>query len=174
VGSPKEAVKDSRERSAEISRADSRPPPASLAVAETPEREASSLKKKVTETAPTIVAKGAPSVPLARETKQEQPAEKKVEQLALKKPPTVPQLEKPKPKVLRGYIVQFSFADRAEAERWFSLLNQEGYVTSISLSGEGRPVRLRVGNFPSPVEAKNALVRFQKKGLTGLVVQLPN
>jgi cell division septation protein DedD len=75
---------------------------------------------------------------------------------------------------LRGYIVQFSFADRAEAERWFSLLNQEGYVTSISLSGEGRPVRLRVGNFPSPVEAKNALGRFQKKGLTGLVVQLPN
>jgi len=75
---------------------------------------------------------------------------------------------------LRGYIVQFSFGDRAEAERWFSLLNQEGYVTSINLSGEGRPVRLRVGNFPSSGEAKNALGRFQKKGLTGLVVQLPN
>jgi cell division protein FtsN len=119
--------------------------------------------------APTVVGRAAPSVPLAKEPKPET-----LEQLALKKAPVNPQLVKPKPEALRDYIVQFSFPERAEAERWAGLLKEEGYATVISVGGDGRPVRLRVGNFPSSTEAKSALSRLQKKGLTGLVVQLPN
>ena len=167
------AQKTIKDEGAETPTVGVKTPPAPPVVAETSKRQ-ETPSKKVTEAAATIAGKEIPVLPSAKEPKREKPAEKKVEQLALKKAPTVPQLEKPKPQVLRGYIVQLSFADRAEAERWFSLLNQEGYVASINLSGEGRPVRLRVGNFPSSGEAKNALGRFQKKGLTGLVVQLPN
>jgi cell division protein FtsN len=72
------------------------------------------------------------------------------------------------------YVVQFSFAGKDEAQRWFDRLRKEGYSTSMSIAGEGESVRLRVGNFPSHGEASRVLGKLRGEGIKGIVVEAAN
>jgi hypothetical protein len=69
-----------------------------------------------------------------------------------------------------GYVIQIIFLQKVEAERWSSILNKQGYRVSMSAAGPEETVRLRVGAFPSPVQAKNHLQQLEKQGLKNAVV----
>jgi hypothetical protein len=72
-----------------------------------------------------------------------------------------------------GYVIQIIFPQKAEAKRWSDILNKQGYRVSMTSVGPEETVRLRVGVFPSPVEAKNHLQQLEKQGLkSGLVLQV--
>ncbi|MGH7833410.1 MAG: SPOR domain-containing protein [Candidatus Binatia bacterium] len=72
-----------------------------------------------------------------------------------------------------GYVIQIIFPQKAEAERWLGILNRQGYRVSMSSVGPEETVRLRVGAFPSPVQAKNHLQQLDKQGLkNGVVLQV--
>jgi cell division protein FtsN len=76
----------------------------------------------------------------------------------------------PEPQPLQGYLVQFLFSERTEAERWSGLLIREGYSTSVSTIRRNQLVRLRVGAFSTPAEASRLLEKLQKRGLVGMVL----
>ena len=98
--------------------------------------------------------------------------------LALKKKLPVTPVEKPpvaklpEPQVMRGYIIQLLFSDRAEAEHWSGRLSRKGYFTSMSIVEGNQSVRLRVGNFALHAEANNILGRLREQGLNGSVLHL--
>jgi len=75
---------------------------------------------------------------------------------------------------MRGYLIQLSFLEGAEAEHWSGHFSGEGYSTAMSMLEEGRFVRLRIGSFFSVVEATNFLEELQAQGLHGLVLQVPD
>ncbi|MGH7775254.1 MAG: SPOR domain-containing protein [Candidatus Binatia bacterium] len=152
------------------------PPTPSISPVEDPKREETE-KLALKEKAPVIpkpevrapAPKEAPSAPQVGAPKREE-----TEKLALKeKAPAISPERRLKPRVPQGYIIQVSFPERGDAERWSDLLKREGYSTSMSTIGESQLVRLRVGSFPSPEEARNLLGRLQKQGLTGSVLQVP-
>lgn len=121
-----------------------------------------------------------PPPPVVDVPKQEKPALKETpEQLALKrKPPELLPEKKPLPtepmrRALSGFVVQISFADQQEARRWAEKLEHEGRAISLTTTGGGRSIRLRVGNFPSHDQASRELRKLEKQGLKGIVLNLP-
>jgi cell division protein FtsN len=72
-----------------------------------------------------------------------------------------------------GYVIQIIFPQKAEAESWSGILNNQGYRVSMTSVGREETVRLRVGAFPSPEQAKNHLQQLEKQGLkNGVVLQV--
>ncbi len=151
------------------------PTPSASPVEEPKQEETDRLARK--EKAPVVpkpevrapAQKEAPSAPQVEAPKQEE-----TNRLAGKeRAPAIAPDQRMKPRVPQGYIIQVSFPERGDAERWSDLLKREGYSTSMSTIGESQLVRLRVGNFPSPEEARNLLGKLQKQGLTGSVLQVP-
>jgi hypothetical protein len=72
-----------------------------------------------------------------------------------------------------GYVIQIIFPQKAEAERWSGILNKQGYRVSMTSVGLEETVRLRVGAFSSPVQAKSHLQQLEKQGLkNGVVLQV--
>ena len=95
--------------------------------------------------------------------------------LQLKEQAPAPLLEAQQPpQAMRGYLIQLSFLEGAEAEHWSGHFSGEGYSTAMSMVEEGRFVRLRIGSFLSVVEATNFLEELQAQGLHGLVLQVPD
>ncbi|HWP58710.1 MAG TPA: SPOR domain-containing protein [Candidatus Acidoferrales bacterium] len=76
-------------------------------------------------------------------------------------------------KPVEGYAVQILFLQRAEAQRWAEILSREGYPISLTATGDGESVRLRVGSFASQAPASGLLERLRKQGLSGFVVHVP-
>ena len=74
-----------------------------------------------------------------------------------------------------SYVVQLSFVGKEEAKRWFDRLRQQGYSASMSVTGEGETIRLRVGNFPSHGEASRVLGKLrEEEGIKGIVIEAAN
>ena len=98
------------------------------------------------------------------------------EQIALltKKPAEV--TEKPAVrmplKALEGYIIQLSFAEKSEAQRWAEKLNGRGFAISTTESGAGA-FRVRVGNFSARDDAERQLKALNRDGVKGIVLNLP-
>lgn len=113
--------------------------------------------------------KPSPAVEIAKRTAL--PEEKEQPKLTLKEEiPGAVEGKLPEPQLLQGYLVQFLFSERAEAERWSELLSQEGYSTSMNMIQGNKLVRLRIGPFPSATEASRLLEKRQREGLTGMVL----
>jgi hypothetical protein len=71
-----------------------------------------------------------------------------------------------------GYLVQFTFAELLEAQRWVDTLKEGGYVTSLNfVKKEDHPIHLRVGHFASIAEATQFVDDFKAQGLHGLVLK---
>jgi cell division septation protein DedD len=71
-----------------------------------------------------------------------------------------------------SYLVQFTFAELLEAQRWVDTLKEEGYVTSLNfVKKEDQPIHLRVGHFASISEATQFVDDFKAQGLHGLVLK---
>ena len=100
------------------------------------------------------------------------------EQIALltKRPEEVIQekksLPRPTPKALEGYIVQLSFSQRDEAQRWAEKLASQGYAVSMTETGNSA-FRVRIGNFAVRSEAERRLKTLGQEGLKGIVLNLP-
>jgi hypothetical protein len=92
---------------------------------------------------------------------------KKPAETALEKPPVRPPL-----KALEGYIIQLTFSDRAEAQRWAEKLNGRGFAVSTTETGTGS-FRVRMGNFPMRGDAERQLRVLNQDGLKGIVLNLP-
>jgi hypothetical protein len=73
------------------------------------------------------------------------------------------------------YLVQFTFAELLEAQRWADFLKKDGgYVTSLNFVKKGdQLIHLRVGPFVSTAEANQFLDTFKTQGLQGLVLKDP-
>lgn len=73
------------------------------------------------------------------------------------------------------YLVQFTFAELLEAQRWADFLKKDGgYVTSLNfVKKDDQPIQLRVGHFASTAEANQFLDNFKAQGLQGLILQGP-
>lgn len=68
------------------------------------------------------------------------------------------------------YLVQFSFSELLEAQRWVNILKEGGYETSLNfVKKEDQPIHLRVGHFASVAEATQFVDEFKAQGLHGLV-----
>jgi hypothetical protein len=73
-----------------------------------------------------------------------------------------------------SYLVQFTFAELLEAQRWADTLKEEGYVTSLNfVKKEDQPIHLRVGHFASIAEATQFVDDFKTQELHGLVLKGP-
>src|SRR5215471_9677512 len=102
----------------------------------------------------------------------------KNEQIALltKRPEEVIQekkpLPRPTPRALEGYIVQLSFSQRDEAQRWAEKLASQGYAVSMTETGDSA-FRVRIGNFAVRSEAERRLKTLGQEGLKGIVLNLP-
>jgi cell division septation protein DedD len=75
-------------------------------------------------------------------------------------------------KPLEGFIIQLSFVDKAEAQRWAEKLNARGFAVSATESGSGA-FRVRVGNFAARTDAEKQLKALNQDGLKGIVLNLP-
>jgi len=70
------------------------------------------------------------------------------------------------------YLVQFSFSELLEAQRWADTLKEEGYRTSLNfVKKENQPIHLRVGDFASIAEATQFVDDCKSQGLHGLVLK---
>ncbi len=78
-----------------------------------------------------------------------------------------------KSKVMQGYILQLSFSEIAEAERWSDHLKLRGYSTSINLVEGSELIHLRVGSFRSFTAAAKFFAPLRKENLTGYVILIP-
>ncbi|MGH7783699.1 MAG: SPOR domain-containing protein, partial [Candidatus Binatia bacterium] len=102
------------------------------------------------------------------------------EQLALVRnkpaetPPDKKPLLPPAPRALEGYVIQVSFNNLSEAQRWADTLGRRGYAVSITETGTARSLRVRIGNFAIRDEAERQLRNLKQDGLTGIVVNLPH
>ncbi len=126
---------------------------------------------------PDKTARQAPSTPPPHQRSQEErlfdlPSDaQEVPALpALASPPGKPL---PPPSLEGGYLIQLSFSEPREAQRWADFLKERGYVTSLGVGKEDPPIRLRVGNFVSTTEANQFLDHFKIQGLQGLILQNP-
>lgn len=71
-----------------------------------------------------------------------------------------------------SYLVQFTFAELLEAQRWVDTLKEGGYVTLLNfVKKEDQPIHLRVGHFASIAEATQFVDDFKAQGLHGLVLK---
>lgn len=70
------------------------------------------------------------------------------------------------------YLVQFSFSELLEAQRWADTLKEEGYRTSLNfVKKENQPIYLRVGDFASVAEATQFVDDVKAQGLHGVVLK---
>jgi hypothetical protein len=116
----------------------------------------------------------APSAPLAEAQRHEAPStQERQDSLHLKEQAPTPEAQQHL-QVMGGYLIQLAFLEGAEAEHWSDRFSGEGYSTAMSIAGEGQFVRLRIGSFPSLVEATDFLEQLRAQGLRGLVLQLPD
>src|SRR5215813_2350976 len=137
------------------------------------------LDKPASERAGVKTLQGAPApmqpAPAATGKVSEKP---KNEQIALltKRPEEVIQekkpLPRPTPRALEGYIVQLSFSQRDEAQRWAEKLASQGYAVSMTETGNSA-FRVRIGNFAVRSEAEQRLKTLGQEGLKGIVLNLP-
>ena len=81
-------------------------------------------------------------------------------------------LARPLPMALEGYIIQLSFSEKAEAQRWAEKFTGRGYAVSMTETGSAA-FRVRIGNFPGRTEAERQLKTFNQDGLKGIIVNLP-
>src|SRR5215469_2024664 len=155
--------------------------PTTIQAAEEPARAAQTpaLDKPASEKAGVKALQGAPApmqpAPAATGKVSEKP---KNEQIALltKRPEEVIQEKKsvsrPTPRALEGYIVQLSFSQRDEAQRWAEKLASQGYAVSMTETGNSA-FRVRIGNFAVRSEAERRLKTLGQEGLKGIVLNLP-
>jgi hypothetical protein len=132
-----------------------------------PKREvkAQPVESRKTQEAPVSSAQTKPA--LEEQTSTREAAREGEERLALAK--KTPGLEQG----AEGYVIQIMFPQKAEAERWSSLLDKQGYSVALTSVGPEATVRLRVGAFPSWVQAKSHLQQLERQGLkNGVVLQL--
>jgi hypothetical protein len=78
------------------------------------------------------------------------------------------------PKMLKGYIIQIAFMDKAIAQHWAETLERRGYAVSVTKAGSSGLLRVRIGNFPMRHEAERELKSLAKNGLNGIVLNLPD
>lgn len=100
------------------------------------------------------------------------------EQLALlRKPHEYTAEKKPPPRTtprpLEGFIIQFSFSDKEKARNWAETMIQKGFAVSVTEAGVGGALRVRLGNFPAREDAERQMRNFQKQGMNGIVINLP-
>jgi len=144
-----------------------------------PAAQTPALDKPASERAGMKTLQGAPApmqpAPAATGKVSEKPTN---EQIALltKRPEEVIQekksLPRPTPKALEGYIVQLSFSQRDEAQRWAEKLASQGYAVSMTETGDSA-FRVRIGNFAVRSEAERRLKTLGQEGLKGIVLNLP-
>jgi len=77
----------------------------------------------------------------------------------------------PPPSLAGRYLIQLSFSEPLEAQRWADFLKDRGYVTSLGINKKEPPIHLRVGNFVSTTEANQFLDHFKTRGLHGLILK---
>jgi hypothetical protein len=87
--------------------------------------------------------------------------------------PETKSLVRPIPKALEGYIIQLSFNDRSEAQRWADSFEQRGYAVSMTEAGSAESLRVRVGNFRLRDDAERQLKNIRENGLVGIILNLP-
>jgi cell division septation protein DedD len=80
---------------------------------------------------------------------------------------------RPVTKALEGYIIQLSFFEKGEAQRWAENLTGRGFAVSMTEAGGSGAFRVRIGNFPGRSEAERQLKTLSQEGLKGIVLNLP-
>jgi len=125
--------------------------------------------------APEVIPVPAQPVPAATAKVSEKPANDQIA-LLTKRPVEVIPEKKPLPgstsRALEGYIVQLSFSERGEAQRWAEKLTSQGYAVSMTETGNNA-FRVRIGNFAVRSEAERRLKTLGQEGLKGIVLNLP-
>jgi cell division protein FtsN len=83
-------------------------------------------------------------------------------------------LTRPSSQVLQGFIIQIPFAEKREAERWAETLVRRRHTVSVTETGSGGSVRLRIGSFSKREEAEQELQALRQDGLKGIILNFPN
>jgi cell division septation protein DedD len=113
--------------------------------------------------------------PAAEAKASEKPANEQIALLTKRPAEVIPEkkpLPRSAPKALEGYIIQLSFSERGEAQRWAEKLTAQGYAVSITEAGNS-VFRVRIGNFAVRPEAERRLKTLGQQGLKGIVLNLP-
>jgi fructose-specific phosphotransferase system component IIB len=125
--------------------------------------------------APEVMPPPAQPAPAAQAKVPGKPANEQIALLTKKPAEVIPEkkpLPLPAPKALEGYIIQLSFSERGEAQRWAENLTAEGYAVSMTEAGTNA-FRVRIGNFAVRPEAERRLKTLGQQGLKGIVLNLP-
>lgn len=102
-------------------------------------------------------------------------AREQAEQLALLKKPALEKkpITPPAAKNLEGFIIQIAFNDKEKALRWAETMERRGYAVSITEAGPEGALRVRLGNFTERDDAERQLKTFNKDGMSGIIINLP-
>ena len=125
--------------------------------------------------APEVMPPPAQPAPAAQAKVPGKPANEQIALLTKKPAEVIPEKKPPPPparKALEGYIIQLSFSDRGEAQRWAENLTTQGYAVSMTEAGTNA-FRVRIGNFAVRPEAERRLKTLGQQGLKGIVLNLP-
>jgi cell division protein FtsN len=95
------------------------------------------------------------------------------EEVALKSASKSDPLRPMVPRALEGYIVQLTFEEKNEAQRWAETLERRGHAVSVTVPAGGGTIRVRIGSFSQREDAERQLQRLRQDGLSGIVLNLP-
>jgi cell division septation protein DedD len=125
--------------------------------------------------APEVMPAPEQPAPAAQAQVPGKPANEQIALLTKKPAEVIPEkkpLPRPAPRALEGYIIQLSFSERGEAQRWAENLTAQGYAVSMTEAGTNA-FRVRIGNFAVRPEAERRLKTLGQQGLKGIVLNLP-
>ena len=109
------------------------------------------------------------TIPLEIQGKETSPVESKPVDAAGAIDPAI----RPPSQVLHGFIIQIAFSEKAAAQRWGEILERRGHAISMTETGGGGGIRLRIGSFAGREEAERQLQALRKDGLKGIILNFP-